>query len=205
MSPDLLPSISDLRRVTQSLAMLDAILSPEWEYRYYSFNCQWAPQEEMASMRDGSGDEWFLLLDSAGAAIKGFAHELAHESPIASEIHRQVPKSFATFLSEPAFSMQNATFCYWRGKDETVWKKVAGATTEDGSSDMLTPLIAGPSGYKSWAEEYFEMPVSLEAVAAIFSHQPLTPFIALALNPDVDMDSVYEDAAEIGYPCDKGE
>jgi hypothetical protein len=55
--------------------MLDAILEPEWEYRYYSFNSRWSPGEMMASMRDGSGDGYFILFDKHGAAIKGFAHE----------------------------------------------------------------------------------------------------------------------------------
>ncbi len=33
-----LPDVDPLRRLMQSLAMLDAILSPDWELRYYSFN-----------------------------------------------------------------------------------------------------------------------------------------------------------------------
>jgi hypothetical protein len=45
-----LPAIEDLRKLTQSLAMLDAIMSPEWEYRYYSFNSKWDEGEMMASM-----------------------------------------------------------------------------------------------------------------------------------------------------------
>ncbi|MFJ8870360.1 hypothetical protein ACIRD6_31970 [Streptomyces sp. NPDC102473] len=36
--------------------MLDAILSPGWESRHYSFNVGWADGEEMALMRNGSGD-----------------------------------------------------------------------------------------------------------------------------------------------------
>ena len=55
-----LPGIEELRRLTQSLAMLDAIMTAEWEYRFYSFNCRWDTDEMMASMRDGSGDHWFL-------------------------------------------------------------------------------------------------------------------------------------------------
>ena len=38
----LLPPIDQLRSVLQAMAMLDAILSPEWEYRYYSFNARWS-------------------------------------------------------------------------------------------------------------------------------------------------------------------
>ncbi|MBO6551131.1 MAG: hypothetical protein JJ964_16135, partial [Rhizobiales bacterium] len=54
-----LPSPLQLKRLLQSLALLDAIMSPEWEYRYYSFDAQWSPSETMGSMRNGSGDEFF--------------------------------------------------------------------------------------------------------------------------------------------------
>jgi hypothetical protein len=54
-SLDALPDISTLRRLTRSLAMLDAIMSPEWESRYYSFDSHWGPGELMASMRNGQG------------------------------------------------------------------------------------------------------------------------------------------------------
>src|SRR5690349_3975316 len=56
-----LPDVDALRRLLQNMAMLDAILSPEWEYRYYSFNSKWARGEQMGSMRDGCGDDFFAL------------------------------------------------------------------------------------------------------------------------------------------------
>ena len=71
----LLPSITELKRRCQSIAMLDAILSPEWEHRYYSFNSQWDENEEMASMGDGSRDSYFILFSPQGAIIKGYAHK----------------------------------------------------------------------------------------------------------------------------------
>jgi len=48
------------------MAMLDAILMPEWEYRYYSFNAQRGEGEMMGSMRDGAGDEFFALFNGHG-------------------------------------------------------------------------------------------------------------------------------------------
>jgi hypothetical protein len=180
--------------------MLDAILSPEWEYRYYSFNSQWGANAEMASMRDGSGNDWFLLFDSAGAALKGFAHELANGFSLPQNIQIQLPKDFSPFLCEPAFSMQNATFCYWRRVQDPSWNKVDGNLADDGSEDMLALLISGPSGYKEWAESYYESPVSLQLVEAIFSHQPLNESIILALNSEADLDFTYAEATEIGYP-----
>ncbi len=53
-----LPDVESLKRLSQSLAILDAIMSPDWEFRYYSFNSKWSEGEMMASMRDGSGDDY---------------------------------------------------------------------------------------------------------------------------------------------------
>src|SRR5262249_20272971 len=53
-----LPAIDDLRNLCQVIATLDAILSPEWEWRYYSFNSKWSAGAMCASMRNGSGDEF---------------------------------------------------------------------------------------------------------------------------------------------------
>lgn len=200
MSPDLLPSIPEIRRIAQSLAMLDAILSPEWDYRYFSFNRGWGTGQEMASMRNGSGDDWFLLFDVNGAALKGFAHEVACDTQFAQEIQRQVPTDFSAFLSEPAFSMQDATFCYWRRASEPSWSKVTSALAEDGSRDLLAFLIRGPAGYREWAEDYFEVPVNLKSVSTVFAHQPLTESIVRTLNPGCDLKFAHEQADEIGYP-----
>ena len=60
-----IPGIDDLRRITQSIALLDAIIRPDWEFRYYSFNSKWSDKEMMASMRDGGGTTtsyYFVLM-----------------------------------------------------------------------------------------------------------------------------------------------
>jgi len=54
-----LPDVTRLKRLLQSMAMLDAILMPEWEYRHYSFNAHWGEDDMMGSMRDGAVDEFF--------------------------------------------------------------------------------------------------------------------------------------------------
>lgn len=201
MLPEFLPSIAETRRVVQSLAMLDAILCPEWEYRYYSFNSRWGTGQEMGSMRNGSGDDWFLLFDAAGVALKGFAHELVNVAQVAGEIQRQLPEEFGSFLKEPAFSMENATFCYWRKTSDSGWSKVRGVfTADDGAEEMLALLVAGPEGYKEWAEEYFEVPVALEPIQAVFAHEPLTKSTLLALNSKADPGQVRDDLEEIGFP-----
>jgi hypothetical protein len=57
----ILPPIEQLIRRCRALAVLDLILSPEWQYRYYSFNSKWSDAEQMASMRDGCGNEWWIV------------------------------------------------------------------------------------------------------------------------------------------------
>jgi hypothetical protein len=117
-----LGNLSVVERVAQSIAVMDAIFSAEWEYRLFSFNAAWDPAngERMASMRDGSGDEYFAVFSPVGGILKGFAHE-SPMSPWAAEKKRvwpgvldEVPSAFATFLSEPAFSLADTTFCIWR-------------------------------------------------------------------------------------------
>jgi hypothetical protein len=60
-----LPDIAVVRDRSRSLAMLDAILSPEWEYRYYSFDATWGPEDELASMRNGTGDDYAIVFSPA--------------------------------------------------------------------------------------------------------------------------------------------
>ncbi len=110
-----LPWIEELRRICQSLAMLDAIISPDWESRYFSFNSKWAPSEMMASMRNGCGDDYFILFTQYGAIIKGFWHEsplspYGNGGKVWDGILTEAPQEFAGFLAEPAFSINDTTF-----------------------------------------------------------------------------------------------
>lgn len=86
-----LPDVVQLRRLLQSMAMLDAILMPEWQYRYYSFNAQWRQGEMMGSMRNGSGDELFALFNIHGAFLKGFAHETDAAAIASQHFYRDLP------------------------------------------------------------------------------------------------------------------
>lgn len=40
-----LPEVSRVRDLSKALAMLDAVMSPEWEARYYSFDSHWSPDD----------------------------------------------------------------------------------------------------------------------------------------------------------------
>jgi hypothetical protein len=67
-----LPAIGVVRRWSQSLAVLDAIMSTEWEYRYFSFDAEFGRRQALASMRSGSGDEYSITFTDDGAFLCGF-------------------------------------------------------------------------------------------------------------------------------------
>lgn len=207
----LLPDINGLKRLSQSLAMLDAIMSPEWEYRYYSFDSKWSEDSTMGSMRDGSGNEYFILFDAVGAAIKGFDHE-SPMSPYANNPNKiwpgvleNVPSDFASFLQEPAFSMQHTTLCLWRKHEDPMWqigdiKYPDGDETSDGSEWLLGLLDNNPEAYRYYAEQYYQENIPLEAIKRVYAHKPLSEEVVHALNAKISLAVLTEDAEEIGYP-----
>lgn len=202
-----LPDIHGFRRLTRALAMLDAILSPDWQDRYYSFNSRWADNAMMASMRNGSGDHWFALLTSAGVALHGLAHEypmFRRHSPWPG-IFDALPAEFHTnFLNEPAFDTANSTFCIWRRATDDGWSggavQAPPGDDPDGSAWLLSILAGKPEQYVQFAAEYYEREIKLADVVAAYRHVPLTEALVKRLNPAVHLESLEGDMTEIGYP-----
>lgn len=191
--------------------MLDAILCPEWSFRYYSFNSSWDVDEQLGSMRDGSGDHFFAHFSAAGCWVKGFAHE-SPMSPYRENpprpwpgILEAVPTEFEACLREPAFSPGDVTFCIWRRCGDRGWQRgpvdyPPDQSDPDGSESLLSPLDGQPETYQVWAESYYEREVSLEMVQHIFGHRPLTAKVVNRLNPDVGLAGLESEIREIGYP-----
>jgi hypothetical protein len=50
------------------MAMLDAILSPDWVGRYYSFTARRSGGGQRAAMQNGSGNEYSIVFSAAGAS-----------------------------------------------------------------------------------------------------------------------------------------
>lgn len=202
---DRLPDVRDFTRVAQSLAALDAVLSPDWEYRYYSFNASWSDGAMMASMRDGGGDHWFAWISPAGVALHGLAHESATFTPGKPKawVFQDLPQVFHVgLLKEPAFDTSNSTYCLWRLADDTQWRRGSVPVDDggDGAREHMQIFLAGPGGYRTWAQDYYEVALSLADVEAVFRHESLTDSLAKRLNPTVDMASLRASLKEIGYP-----
>ncbi|HUB00747.1 MAG TPA: hypothetical protein VMA34_20620 [Terracidiphilus sp.] len=207
-----MPTIVNLERLCQSIAMLDAILSPEWEYRYFSFNAAWdtSSSERMASMRNGAGDDYFLVFSPHGAILKGFDHE-APMNPRTNTIAAvwpgvldHVPAAFGSFLSEPAFSMADCTFCIWREADDEQWHRGPIAFPRgddpDGSEGLLWMFDGEPETYADYAYQYFEKTVDVDLVRRIYAHEPLTRLLMTGLNAQASWEDTAKDAGEIHYP-----
>ncbi|MFD9868646.1 hypothetical protein ACFXI8_02675 [Streptomyces niveus] len=214
-----LPAIGDLRNLSRSLAVLDTILSPDWEYRYYSFNSAWADGEEMASMRNGSGDEYSIVFSSAGAYIRGFDHEspmspYANDGEVWPGVIDDVPSAFLSCAEEPAFSDEDhvpaVTACIWRETVETRWSHgtidfPVGHDDPDGSNRLFN-LLADPSpeAYKRFAQDYYEVAVNLAAVRHVYALRPLTPALVSGLNAATSLSDMAEEIRGIGYPILQG-
>ena len=200
-----LPLPRQLERLLQSLAVLDAILSPEWEYRYYSFDTNWSAKEKLGSMRNGSGDDLFALFNEAGCFVKGFSHEHWSDELRRADFYKAVPAEFASGVSEPAFAPENVTFCLWAMHDETAWNHavVALPTTPDpdGSEFLLSDLDGHSETYQKFAQDYYERHIPLEPIRAIYNHAELTDEIVRTLNPDLALSDLREELTTSGYPA----
>jgi hypothetical protein len=190
-----------------ALAMLDAIICPEFQYRYFSFDAAWADDEQMGAMRNGDGDHWFLHLGDSGAVIKGYVQELpgSDARAMALQVQRRVPAEFGAFLHDPSFEMDAVSYCYWRRSSDREWSKVPHpearmARGYDGSEDYLSILLAPASCYYDYASDYFECEPPLVSIEHIYAHAPLTAAIVKSLNPQLSLDDAHAAARQIGYP-----
>jgi hypothetical protein len=202
-----LPELEGLRQLMQSLAMLDAILMPDWQYRYFSFNSRWSAGAQMGSMRDGTGDHYFALFNAHGCWLKGFCHEAlrASDSPTeAAQLFVGMPIEFAPCLEEPAFAIDETTFCIWR-KYGSDWRCGAVAIVDhepdpDGSAELLRFLNGRPETYHDWAADYYEREILLDSVRAIYAQQALDQELVASLDEELCFSDLAADVDEIGYP-----
>lgn len=190
---DSLPSIHELKKISQGLALIDAIIMPEWEYRYFSFNNNWDgnQREMMASMRDGSGSEYFIHFTDAGVAGKVFYEDTLADVSYFLNI---IPNSFSSFKNEAAFSVNNATFFFWREESTATW---VAAPVNLKTYPLLGFLVKGIEGYHHWAEAYYEKAIDSHVLKDVFSSLAITADQLAILNPDLMLADLEEDFQEI--------
>lgn len=184
-----LPPPAQLERICKGLAVLDAILSPDWESRYYSFDAHWADGERMASMRDGSGDDYFVVFAHDLVFVKGFAHE--HPRADAATIFHGLPSALAPQLAEPAFTIADVTYGGWFAD---------GAWTIRGDDRGALAMASGQvEQYCAFAAEYYEREVPRGAVYAILTGAPLDDALIAKIAPERRLADLAADLADISY------
>jgi len=199
----LLPDRRSLEAICKAISVLDAIISQEWQYRYYSFNSKWDTNERCLQMRNGSGDEMHILFREGVCAINGFAHE--YEQQDKSKLTNNLPAIFNDFIfGEPVTSI-GTTFCLWTTELKN-WQVGQLESFEDNSEEMLNIFDGQPQTYINWATEYFEESyresgIPLDTVTKIYSGQTLTKEMVLSIVDKLeDWEQLEKDLIEINYP-----
>jgi len=200
---NLLPDRKSLQTICKAISVLDAIISQEWEYRYYSYNKEWSDNEEFCEMRNGSGEQMLILFREEGCVINGFFHEFEQQDK--EKLTRGLPVVFEEFIfGEPVKSI-GTTFCLWTTELKD-WEVGQIESFEDNSEKMLNILDGNPQTYIDWATEYFEESykesgIPLDTVAKIYDGQALTKEMVLSIVDELeDWEQLETDLGEIGYP-----
>ncbi|WP_433271529.1 hypothetical protein ACQPZF_12635 [Actinosynnema sp. CS-041913] len=209
-----LPAIPELRGLCRSLAVLDVVLDPDSEDRHHLYDAEWAHDEQLASKRDGAGNEYSIVFTAAGAYVRGFDHE-SPMSPYATDdgepwpgVLDSVPDAFRACVEEPAFSDEfgtpYATVCLWREHADDAWRHgdiVFPGGDQDGADWLFGLLTDGtPEAFQEWAQDYYEKPVDLDAVRHVYAGHPLTADVVTTLNAATTLTAVADDIVRIGYP-----
>ena len=181
-----------LKRKLKRLALLDAMIEQEWEYRYYSFDSAWSESEEMASLRDGSGGEWFVHFAGDNVAFKctspvdGIVEDF-------EKLKSSVPKRFTSFIHEPAFSM-NIGSCIWYFENDS-WVKLGVEIQDLPNPDAIVAMSA--EDYCKYVESYHEKSIDPKLVQQILEGT-FQETIAQQLNADIDLELLSSDLKQIG-------
>lgn len=190
-----LPPPATLERICKGIATLDAMLSEDWERRYYSFDASWDKKAKcrMASMRNGSGDDWFIVFTPAGAFVKSFWHEYKPESVDA--IYAGLPRSLAKQRREDAFMIEDGvTFGGYH--DGVTWVLRGNAKP---LAEELAILSGDPAAYRSYVAAYFEQKIPLAAVEHVLAGKKLDAKLVGRITKDQTLADLKSELADIGY------
>jgi hypothetical protein len=185
----------------KAMAILDAILSPDWEYRYYSFDATWGEGENMASMRGSDGEHYFALFREDNVIIKGLElgfpllHKRIQDFNVELGIDHLLPAKFCDFFSQPAFIPEETSFCIWNIKQEK-WKSLMELCENE--LKCLECILGGAVAYAKWAMEYYEVELNPEELESIFQGEPLTQSQCMKLNPKLNWNDFSKEAKELG-------
>jgi hypothetical protein len=196
-------NLESFQKLCKALAVLDAVFSQTWDYRYYSYNSDWDDNEEYFQMRNGEGDEIHVLFKEKGCIICGYANE---SDLIAEELLvKEVPEYFREFITDEPVKSTGATFCLWN-YESADWFGILIPETEEKTKEMLKIFDSQAETYIAYASDYFaemvpEDGIPIESVRKIYNKEILGRQLVLSLiNENLEWDLLATDLDEIGYP-----
>jgi hypothetical protein len=142
-----LPAPDDLERISLALAALEVILSPDPRFRFFAFEPEWRPAAKLASMNNGSGDDYGIVFTQHGTVVRGFDHE-SELSPWARPDQKVdpallvgYPANLQWIIDDAAFRLEggpetNLTFCFWRVDAAASWN--CGSVEDVGTPPHIT-------------------------------------------------------------------
>ena len=198
-----LPGRQKLQQISKAISVADAILSQDWEYRYYSYQSKWSDDEELCEMRNGQGDHMLILFPNQGCIINGMAHEYHPKDK--TKLIKGLPTIYNEFIfGEPVHSI-GTTFCLWTN-EEAAWEIGDLDTFEDGSDEMLYIFDGNPQTYVEWAKQYYEdgftvKPDTMQIISSLYQGATLTKSMVHSLVDKIeDWQQLTDDLKEINYP-----
>jgi hypothetical protein len=209
--PERLPSPSALLKLTRALSVLDEILWPDWDWRFYSFDKE-RDGTCLASMRNGEGDLWYLLLlPNGGAVLRGFDHNSVM-NPYRHEDERLwpglfdgMPRSLLPWKNAVDIEPHEVTFVMWhppRGRWQAGSVTLPAGDDPDGSEWLLELLNGDPASYARYTDDRLGHAVDLDAIRAVYNGS-LDARIIQRLNPRADESSILKAARKMGFPMSK--
>jgi hypothetical protein len=212
---DFLPAPSLLKAVSKSLAVLDMIMEPDWGLRYYSYRPAWGPAEDLASMQNGSGDEYSIVFLADGAAyVRGFDHESpmspwGNDGELWPGLIDGIPERFLKYVYEPTFGCEGVsdmTACLWTGSDATgSWEHGSilppGGPGDQSGAGGLFELVSRPEPrqYRTFARGYYEVEIDAAAVADIYASRPLDQELVSRINPERVLSEMLDELRQVDY------
>ena len=195
-----------LERSWRAWATADLILCEQAWLRIYTFDAYWARGQSLGKVDNGGGDKVCALFTPAGTAVRGFDHE-SKASRYARDdfqpwpgIYDGMHQALREALNDPALEPEDVTFCLWRGQSDAHWWRGLELPpgVNDGSDHLLSRLFSSPDEYREWAEDYYERPVDLDAVALLLTGAVITPDLIGRLDPERDAEAVMDELTECG-------
>lgn len=208
-----LPNITTLKGILISQSALDIIMNKEEDswLRVSSYYKNYIDGVDFGKIYNGAGDHMNILFSRNGVIIKGFDHESIlspycnEENEIAKGIYDNVPKELMKLLSDESLEVDDVTFCLWREKADSTWKKGDVTTPEeyeeddDGEGFLTGYIFEDAKSWVQWAQYYYNKEIPLEYVKVIYENKKITRDVIEKINPERNIYEAIKELEVIGY------